>query len=109
MPGNLARFVHEPPAESARCTGDARSGRDAVVSLTRRGSGRSNDAADTAQIALAGGGLMNKPGEGARVILARNGVMWGRREESRERSRRRLGRAGGLDRLGYALAATRRA
>src|SRR5437867_196141 len=108
MPGNLARFVHEPPAESARCTGDVRTGRDAVVSLTRRGSGRSNDAADSAQIALAGGGLMNKAGEGP-SHRGKNGVMWGRREESRERSRRRLHSAGGLDRLGYALAARRRA
>src|SRR5436309_1804681 len=44
MPGNLARFVHEPPAESARCTGDARSGRDAVVSLTRREPGAKSPA-----------------------------------------------------------------
>jgi len=36
--------------------------RDGGVSLTRRGSGWSNDAADAAQIALAGGGLMNKAG-----------------------------------------------
>src|SRR5437867_4078814 len=60
----LARPIHEPPAESARCAAAAResAGRDAVVSVTRRGSGRPIPAADGAQIAPAGGGLMNRSG-----------------------------------------------
>ena len=56
----------EPPAEDARCAAAARAsaGRDAVVLGTRRGSGRPNGAADDGQIAFAGGGLVNSPGQG---------------------------------------------
>ena len=56
--------IHEAPAESAEGAAAARSsaGRDAVVSLTPRGSGRLNDAADDVPPALAGGALMNSPG-----------------------------------------------
>ncbi len=63
-PRELAWTIHEPPAESARCPAAASrgAGRDAVVSRTRRGSGRLDGAAGDGQIALAGGGLMNSPG-----------------------------------------------
>ena len=63
--GGAGLAIHEPPAESARGAAAARNsaGRDGGVLLTRRGSGRPNDAADDAPIALAGGGLMNRSGE----------------------------------------------